>query len=62
MVIPWVGFPLGDLIKRVEPPPGAKFVEFTTLLRSEADARPARSRCSTGRTSKACASTKRCIR
>ena len=31
MVIPWVGFPLGDLIKRVEPQGGAKFVEFTTL-------------------------------
>jgi sulfoxide reductase catalytic subunit YedY len=32
MVIPWVGFSLGDLIKRVEPQGGAKFVEFTTLL------------------------------
>jgi sulfoxide reductase catalytic subunit YedY len=32
MVIPWVGFPLGDLIKRLEPQPSAKFVEFTTLL------------------------------
>jgi sulfoxide reductase catalytic subunit YedY len=33
MVIPWVGFPLGDLIKRVQPTSKAKFVEFTTLLR-----------------------------
>jgi sulfoxide reductase catalytic subunit YedY len=32
MVIPWVGFSLGNLIKRVEPQGGAKFVEFTTLL------------------------------
>ena len=32
MVIPWVGFPLADLIKRLEPQPSAKFVEFTTLL------------------------------
>jgi sulfoxide reductase catalytic subunit YedY len=32
MVIPWVGFPLGDLIKRVEPQGGARFVEFATLL------------------------------
>jgi sulfoxide reductase catalytic subunit YedY len=32
MVIPWVGFPLGDLIRRVEPTPKAKFVEFTTLM------------------------------
>jgi sulfoxide reductase catalytic subunit YedY len=31
MVVPWVGFPLKDLIKRVEPQGGAKFVEFTTL-------------------------------
>ncbi len=32
MVIPWVGFPLADLIKRAEPQGSAKFVEFTTLL------------------------------
>jgi sulfoxide reductase catalytic subunit YedY len=32
MVIPWLGFPLGDLIKRVEPNSRARFVEFTTLL------------------------------
>ena len=32
MVIPWVGFPLADLIKRLEPQASAKFVEFTTLL------------------------------
>ncbi|MGE5198799.1 MAG: protein-methionine-sulfoxide reductase catalytic subunit MsrP [Rhodospirillaceae bacterium] len=31
MVIPWVGFPLKDLIKRMGPQGGAKFVEFTTL-------------------------------
>jgi sulfoxide reductase catalytic subunit YedY len=31
MVIPWVGFPLGDLLKRFEPTATAKFVEFTTL-------------------------------
>jgi sulfoxide reductase catalytic subunit YedY len=31
MVIPWVGFPLGDLIKRFEPTSRAKYVEFTTL-------------------------------
>ena len=33
MVIPWVGFPLADLLKRIEPDSKAKFVEFTTLLR-----------------------------
>ncbi|MEA2639106.1 MAG: methionine sulfoxide reductase catalytic subunit [Chloroflexota bacterium] len=31
LVIPWVGFPLGDLIKRLEPTGNAKYVEFTTL-------------------------------
>jgi len=30
-VIPWVGFPLSDVIKRAEPTGKAKFVEFTTL-------------------------------
>ncbi|MDT8399973.1 MAG: protein-methionine-sulfoxide reductase catalytic subunit MsrP [Pseudomonadales bacterium] len=32
MVIPWVGFPLADLIKRFEPTSNAKFVEFQTLV------------------------------
>ena len=32
MVIPWVGFPLGDVLKRFEPTSKAKYVEFTTLL------------------------------
>jgi sulfoxide reductase catalytic subunit YedY len=31
MVIPWVGFPLANLVKRCEPTSKAKFVEFTTL-------------------------------
>jgi sulfoxide reductase catalytic subunit YedY len=31
MVIPWVGYSLAELIKRVEPTGNAKFVEFTTL-------------------------------
>ena len=31
MVIPWIGFPLGELLKKVEPTEKAKFVEFTTL-------------------------------
>jgi methionine sulfoxide reductase catalytic subunit len=30
-VVPWVGFPLSQLIKRVEPTGNAKFVEFITL-------------------------------
>jgi len=32
MVIPWIGFPLAPLLKRVEPTGQAKYVEFTTLL------------------------------
>jgi sulfoxide reductase catalytic subunit YedY len=32
MVIPWFGFPLSDVLKRAEPRPAAKYVEFTTLL------------------------------
>jgi sulfoxide reductase catalytic subunit YedY len=32
MVIPWLGFPMADLIKRVEPTSKAKYVAFTTLL------------------------------
>ena len=31
MVIPWVGFPLSELIKQVQPKGNAKFVEFVTL-------------------------------
>ena len=31
MVIPWVGYALADLIKRVEPLGSAKYVEFVTL-------------------------------
>ena len=58
MVIPWQGVPLSKLISRFEPTAGAKFVEFTTVL--------TRARClasaltaSIGRTSKACAWTRR---
>ncbi|HSA57662.1 MAG TPA: protein-methionine-sulfoxide reductase catalytic subunit MsrP [Gemmatimonadaceae bacterium] len=31
MVVPWQGFPMADLIRRVEPLPSAKYLEFTTL-------------------------------
>jgi sulfoxide reductase catalytic subunit YedY len=30
-VVPWVGYPLAELIKRVEPTGNAKYVEFVTL-------------------------------
>src|SRR5580765_1073728 len=35
MVIPWIGFPLGDLLKRFEPSPAAKYVEFQTVVRPQ---------------------------
>ena len=35
MVIPWIGFPLSDLIKQFEPNSKAKYVEFETLLDPE---------------------------
>lgn len=33
MVIPWYGFPLADLVKRVEPTGNARYLEFTTVVR-----------------------------
>jgi sulfoxide reductase catalytic subunit YedY len=33
MVIPWVGFPLADLIKRFQPTSKAKYIQFETLYR-----------------------------
>ena len=35
MVVPWIGFPLSTLLKRVEPTGQAKYVEFTTLVNPE---------------------------
>jgi sulfoxide reductase catalytic subunit YedY len=35
MVIPWVGFPLGELIRKLEPTSRAKYLAFTTLLDPE---------------------------
>lgn len=32
MVVPWLGFPLADLVRRFEPTGKARYVEFTTLL------------------------------
>ena len=32
MVIPWIGFPLSELLEEVEPKPEAKYVRFETLL------------------------------
>ena len=35
MVIPWVGFSLGDLLRAVEPTSAAQYVKFTSILRPE---------------------------
>jgi sulfoxide reductase catalytic subunit YedY len=35
MVVPWIGFPLGDLLKRVKPTSRARFVAFETLFDPE---------------------------
>jgi sulfoxide reductase catalytic subunit YedY len=35
MVIPWIGFPLGDLLKRFRPTSRAKYVAFKTVLRPD---------------------------
>jgi sulfoxide reductase catalytic subunit YedY len=32
MVIPWIGFPLANILKTVQPTSAAKFIEFTTLF------------------------------
>src|SRR5260221_4400341 len=32
MVVPWVGMPLGDVIRRLEPTPKAKYVAFTGMF------------------------------
>ena len=61
MVIPWVGFPLADLARRVEPTSRAKYVAFQTLL-DPAQLPGQRRPSSTGRTSRGCGSTRRPIR
>jgi sulfoxide reductase catalytic subunit YedY len=35
MVIPWIGYSLSEFIKKCEPAPAARFVEFTTLYDPE---------------------------
>lgn len=36
MVIPWIGYPLSDLLKQVEPTGNAKYVEFVTDMQPKA--------------------------
>jgi methionine sulfoxide reductase catalytic subunit len=35
MVVPWIGFPLAELLNAVKPLSNARFVQFTSVLRSE---------------------------
>jgi sulfoxide reductase catalytic subunit YedY len=35
MVIPWLGFPLAELLKKVEPTPEARYVRFESVYRPE---------------------------
>jgi methionine sulfoxide reductase catalytic subunit len=35
IVVPWRGFPLADLVRRVEPTGNAKYLEFNTVVRPE---------------------------
>ena len=35
MVVPWIGFPLADLVRRFEPTSRARYVRFETLYRPE---------------------------
>lgn len=35
MVVPWLGFPLAELIKKVQPTSKARFIEFSTVYRPE---------------------------
>ncbi len=44
MVIPWVGYSLAELVKRVEPTGNARYVEYDTLADPQADARRALAR------------------
>ena len=62
MVIPWVGYPLSELIKRVEPTGNAKYVEFVTLADPKQMPGLRIRRPRAGLMSKACAWTRRCIR
>ncbi len=54
MVIPWIGYSLSELLKRVEPMGSAKYVEFVTLADPGHHARCAARACWTGPMWKAC--------
>ena len=63
MVIPWIGFPLADVLKRAEPSGSAKFVAFETLVRpGEMPGQRGLFQPLDGPTSRACVSMRPCTR
>ena len=62
MVIPWVGFPLGDADQAARADVAAPSTSRSRPARARADARAAAPACSTGPTSRGCAWTRRCTR
>ena len=62
IVVPWVGFSLSELIKRVEPNSKAKYVAFESLCGPEADAARLSRRHRNCPTSRVCAWMKPCTR
>ena len=62
MVIPWVGFPLADFIKKCEPTSRARFVEFTSLELTRNKCPAPGYRCCHGRTLKGFGWTRPCTR
>ena len=62
MVIPWLGFPLADLLQAPRADLAGEVRRVHDAARPGADAGAAAAACSTGRTSRGCASTRRCTR
>ena len=62
MVIPWAGFPLAQLLDRGRADGRRQVRRVRDAARSRAHAGPEDATCSTGRTSKGCAWTRRCTR
>ena len=62
MVVPWVGFPLGDLLKRFKPTSQRQVRRLRDRRTARGDARPAARHARLALSSRACASTRPCIR
>ena len=62
MVIPWVGFPLGELLEAGRADVAREVRRLHDAARPASRCRGSAATSSTGRTSRACASTRRCIR